>query len=361
MKQYLDLLQTILRDGYQTSDRTGTGTIALPGYHYQVNLDQDEDGVIHGFPLLTTKKVSLKSVFEELIWKLRGDTNIRFLIQHNNHIWTEWPFKRWLQETGQQAIIDRMWKDSEKSDYSDEWKQKKSEFESLILADDYFCKKWGNLGRTYGFQFRDFGGKSINEVIEDFPQEFQNRFHIRDFRHTLSLFSGKDQLLEALRLIKEQPNSRRIIISLWNPQDVEKSLLPPCPTFYQFFANQEGFLHMNLYQRSCDSFLGVPYNTAQDALLLCMMAHITGRKPGKFNHFFGDAHIYLNHIEQVKEQLSRTPGELPSIRLNPKIKKILDFTWKDIELIGYAPQLHIKGAVSIWSHSNYQKIPYRIW
>lgn len=342
MKQYLNLLQAILDDGYKTSDRTGTGTIALPGYSYQVRLEQDEDGVIHGFPLLTTKKMSLKSVFEELIWKLRGDTNIRFLIENGNHIWTEWPFKRWLQENGQQEVVDRMWRDSEKSDYSDEWKQKKSEFESLILADDDFCKKWGNLGRTYGHQFRRFGEVRFG----DFDGETREGLFIAFDDVSGEWIGGRDQLSEALRLIKEQPDSRRIIISLWNAQDVEKTLLPPCP-FYQFFANQQGYLHMNMYQRSCDSFLGVPYNTAQDALFFCMMAQVTGRKPGIFNHFFGDAHIYLNHIDQVKEQLSRIPGGLPSIRLNPKVKNILDFSWEDIQLLDYAPQGHIKGAVSI--------------
>lgn len=153
--------------------------------------------------------------------------------------------------------------------------------------------------------------------------------------------------MHALQLIKQQPDSRRIIISLWNPQDLGQTLLPPCPTFYQFFANQEGYLHLNLYQRSCDSFLGVPYNTAQDALFLCMMAQVTGRKPGVFNHFFGDAHIYLNHLEQVDVQLAREPKPLPSLRLNPEVKELLDFQWKDIELLNYAPHGHIKGAVSI--------------
>lgn len=343
MKQYLNLLQAILDNGVQTGDRTGTGTMTLPGYHYQVKLEQDEDGVIHGFPLLTTKRMSLKSVFEELIWKLRGDTNIRFLIQHNNHIWTEWPFKRWLEKTGQQEVLDRMWKDDQKSDYSDEWKQKKSEFESLILTDDDFCKKWGTLGRTYGHQFRRFGEIRLN----DFPVIAKELFFFPYDDTCPPWIEGKDQLMDTIELIKHNPENRRIIISLWNPQDEKKSLLPPCPCFYQFFANQEGYLHLNMYQRSCDSFLGVPYNTAQDALFLCLMAQVTGRKPGIFNHFFGDAHIYLNHLDQVEEQLQRTPGDLPSIRLNPEVKNILDFKWEDIELLDYRPQGHIKGAVSI--------------
>lgn len=343
MKQYLNLLQSILENGVQTSDRTGTGTMTLPGYHYQVKLEQDEDGVIHGFPLLTTKKMSLKSVFEELIWKLRGDTNIRFLVKNKNHIWTEWPYKRWLQETGQQAIIDRMWKDEEKSDYSDEWKAKKAEFEAKIISNDSFAKKWGALGRTYGHQFRRFGELRFN----DFDGETREDLFLAFDDISGPWIKGKDQLMDAIHLINNNPENRRIIISLWNPQDVDKTLLPPCPCFYQFFANQEGYLHLNMYQRNCDSFLGVPYNTAQDSLFLCLMAQVTGRKPGIFNHFFGDVHIYLNHIDQVKQQLQRIPGELPSIRLNPEIKNILDFKRSDIELLNYDPQEHIRGAVSI--------------
>lgn len=343
MQQYLKFLQSILENGVQTSDRTGTGTMTLPGYHYQVKLEQDEDGVIHGFPLLTTKKMSLKSVFEELIWKLRGDTNIRFLVKNKNHIWTEWPYKRWLQETGQQAIIDRMWKDEEKSDYSDEWKAKKAEFEAKIISNDSFAKKWGALGRTYGHQFRRFGELRFN----DFDGETREDLFLAFDDISGPWIKGKDQLMDAIHLINNNPENHRIIISLWNPMDVEKTLLPPCPCFYQFFANQEGYLHLNMYQRSCDSFLGVPYNTAQDSLFLCLMAQVTGRKPGIFNHFFGDAHIYLNHLDQVREQLQRIPGELPSIRLNPEIKNILDFKRSDIELLNYDPQEHIRGAVSI--------------
>ena len=332
MKQYLELLQAILDNGVKTGDRTGTGTITLSGWHYLCEMYQNEDGKIDNFPLPTTKFVSLKSVFEELIWKLNGDTNIRFLVEHNNHIWTEWPFKHWLEETGQVEILKNMWKDEQKSDYTDEWKAAKKDFEDKILSDDEFCKEWGELGHTYGFQFRRFG-----ELSSHCPGI------INDVTHP-----GVDQLMVAIDKIKNKPEDRRIIISLWNPKDENQTLLPPCPCFYQFFANEPGMLHLNMYQRSCDTFLGVPYNTAQDALFLCMMAHVTGRKPGRFNHFFGDAHIYLNLVDQVKEQLTRTPHPLPSIRLNPDVKNILDFTWNDIELIGYEHEKGIKGAVSIW-------------
>ena len=344
MKQYLELLQAILDNGVKTGDRTGTGTYTLPGYHYTCEMQKDEEGLIHNFPLLTTKKMSLKSVFEELIWKLRGDTNIRFLVEHNNHIWTEWPFKKWLEETGQTEILANMWKDDQKSDYTDEWKSTKKKFEEKILNDDEFCKKWGELRRTYGHQFRRFGEIKLSDFDSDIQVALFFGF---DGPIPSPFIQGKDQLMLALDKIKNKPENRRIIISLWNPADENKTLLPPCPCFYQFFANEPGILHLNLYQRSCDTFLGVPYNTAQDALFLCLMAHVTGRKPGRFNHFFGDAHVYLNLVNQVNEQLTRTPHPLPSIRLNPDVKNILDFTWDDIELIGYEHDGPIKGAVSI--------------
>ena len=348
MEQYLELCRAILDNDVKTGDRTGTGTYTLPGYHYTCEMQKDDKGVIHNFPLLTTKRMSLKSVFDELIWKLRGDTNIRFLVEHKNHIWTEWPFKKWLEKTGQTKILENMWKDDEKSDYSDEWKEAKKLFESMILNDPFFCEQWGNLGRTYGHQFRRYGEIKLN----DFPVAVQNVliFGI-DGPMPNPFIEGEDQLMNAVNLILDNPENRRIIISLWNPKDVDKTLLPPCPCFYQFLANEPGMLHLNLYQRSCDTFLGVPYNTAQDALFLCMMAHVTGRKPGKFNHMFGDAHIYLNLVDQVKEQLTRTPHPLPSIRLNPDVKNILDFTWDDIELKDYEHEAGIKGAVSIWEKS----------
>jgi thymidylate synthase len=344
MKQYLEFLQTILDNDVKSGDRTGTGTYTLPSYRYVCEMQKDEEGVIHNFPLLTTKRMSLKSVFEELIWKLRGDTNIRFLVGHKNHIWTEWPFKKWLQETGQDEILKNMWKDDQKSDYTDEWKSTKRKFEEKILNDDEFCKKWGELGRTYGHQFRRFGEIKLSDFDSDIQVALFFGF---DGPIPSPFIQGKDQLMLALDKIKNKPEDRRIIISLWNPADEDKTLLPPCPCFYQFFANEPGMLHLNMYQRSCDTFLGVPYNTAQDALFLCMMAHVTERKPGRFNHFFGDAHIYLNLVDQVKEQLTRTPHPLPSIRLNPEVKNILDFTWGDIELIGYEHDAGIKGAVSI--------------
>jgi len=343
MKQYLGLLQAILDNGVKTGDRTGTGTITLPGYMYICPMHMDDDGYIHDFPLPTTKFVSLKSVFQELMWKLRGSTNIRELVEQNNHIWTEWPFKNWLQQTGQRDLLENMWKDAEKTAYSDAWIQRKKEFEEMILSNDTFCEKWGELGHTYGYQFRHSGEVRFDDLDHDMKETLYGIGEIRSH-----IVKGTDQLMSAIDKIQNKPEDRRIIIDLWNAQDEKKTLLPPCPCFYQFFANNDkGLLHLNMYQRSCDTFLGVPYNTAQDALFLCMMAHVTGRKPGQFTHMFGDAHIYLNHIDQVKEQLSRTPHPLPSIRLNPDVKNILDFTWDDIELIGYEHEASIRGAVSI--------------
>lgn len=335
MNVYFNLLQAILDNGVKTGDRTGTGTMTLPGYHYTCPLEMDENGIIHNFPLLTTKEVDLEQVFIELMWKLNGQTNIRPLIEKNCHIWSEWPLKKWLQETNQTDILNNMWEDEGKTKYSKTWKTAKKQFEERILTDKKFCKKWGELGHTYGYQFRHFGEVNLGDVVP-----FLRFLPIR-------LIKGKDQLMSAVDRTRNNPEDRRIIISLWNPQDENKTLLPPCPCFYQFFANEAGMLHLNMYQRSCDTFLGVPYNTAQDALLLCLMAHVTGRKPGRFNHFFGDAHIYLNHIDQVKEQISRTPHQLPSIRLNPNVKDILDFTWEDIELIGYEHEKAIRAPVSI--------------
>ena len=346
MEKYLKLLQAILDNGVKTGDRTGTGTYTLPGYHYTCIMHQDEDGITKNFPLLTTKQVSFKNIFYELIWKLRGDTNIRFLLEHNNHIWTEWPFENWLKRTGQNELLSRKWKDGENSDYTNDWKEAKKAFEIMILQNDDFCKRAGELGHTYGYQFRRFG----EVTFDDFDKEVRDRL-ISSFNGSIPhpFIKGKDQLMIAIDKIMNKPEDRRIIISLWNPMDEgeDRTLLPPCPCFYQFLANEPGMLHLNLYQRSCDSFLGVPYNTAQDALFLCMMAHVTGRKPGRFNHFFGDAHVYLNHVNQVKKQLTRTPHPLPSIRLNPDVKNILDFKFEDIELIGYEHEDPIKGAVSI--------------
>jgi len=335
MKQYLELLKTIKEKGYFTGDRTGVGTQALPGYAYQIPLTMDDDGTVHGFPLLTTKKVFLRGTFEELMWKLRGETNIRSLVKKDVHIWTEWPFKKWLEVTGELNSF-KWYIDDEKSDYTDEWKQRIKHFEQLLVTDDEFSTKWGELGPTYGHHMRHFGEICIDHQFVD-------------TRCTDILRVGEDQLWNVIDTIRYRPTDRRIIMTLWNPHDNKKTLLPPCPCFYQFFANQAGYLHMNVYQRSCDVFLGVPFNDSQDALLLILLAIITGRKPGIFNHFFGDVHIYNNHRNQVDLQLTREPRQLPSIKIEKKTDNIFDFTWEDIKsaIIGYNPYPVIKAPVAV--------------
>ena len=337
MKQYLELLRSIQTFGYFTDDRTGVGTQALPGYFYQILLNMDNDGIIHNYPLLTTKKVFLRGSFEELLWKLNGETNIFGLVEKDVHIWTEWAFGKWLKVTGQYDKFE-WYADKQKTDFSNEWKQRKKNFETMILSDPEFAKVWGDLGPTYGHHIRNFSEIRLSDVnipgVINLPKDYVIR-------------PGIDQLSDVTDKILNNPNSRRIIMTLWNPPDNPMTLLPPCPCFYQFFANQPGYLHMNVYQRSCDSFLGVPFNDAQDALLLILLAKVTGRKPGIFNHFFGDAHIYNNHKDQVKEQLSREPKPLPSIRINRETNNLFDFKWTDIEIIGYDPYPEIKAPVAV--------------
>ena len=264
MKQYLDLLQTVLNKGIHKEDRTGTGTTSIFGYQMRFNMDE-------GFPCLTTKKLHLKSIIYELLWFLRGDTNIAYLKEHGVSIWDEW-------------------------------------------ADAN-----GDLGHIYGYQWRswpDYNGGFI------------------------------DQISEAINTIKENPDSRRIIVSAWNVADLDKMNLPPCHAFFQFYV-ANGRLSLQLYQRSADIFLGVPFNIASYALLLHMVAQVTGLKAGDFVHTLGDAHIYSNHIEQVKLQLSREPRPLPRLKMNPDVKDIFDFQYEDFELIDYNPHPHIKGAVAV--------------
>lgn len=264
MKQYLDLLQHILDKGVHKEDRTGTGTISTFGYQMRFNLQE-------GFPVITTKKLHLKSIIYELLWFLNGDTNAKFLQDNGVRIWNEW-------------------------------------------ADED-----GNLGHIYGFQWRswpDYNGGSV------------------------------DQITEAVNTIKTNPDSRRIIVSAWNVADLPNMNLPPCHAFFQFYV-ADGKLSCQLYQRSADSFLGVPFNIASYALLTMMMAQVTGLQPGDFVHTFGDLHIYKNHIEQVKLQLSREPYPLPLMKINPHVKSIFDFKYDDFELVNYQAHPHIKGDVAV--------------
>ena len=264
MKQYLDLLQRVLDEGQVKHDRTGTGTKSVFGHQMRFNLEE-------GFPVLTTKKLHLKSIIYELLWFLKGDTNARYLQENGVRIWNEW------------ADPD------------------------------------GNLGHIYGYQWRswpDYKGGFI------------------------------DQISNAVNDIKNNPDSRRIIVSSWNVADLDNMNLPPCHAFFQFYVCN-GRLSLQLYQRSADIFLGVPFNIASYALLLNMMAQVCGLKAGDFIHTLGDAHIYLNHMEQVQLQLSRDPRPLPEMLINPSIDNIFDFKYEDFELVNYDPHPHIKGVVSV--------------
>lgn len=264
MKQYLDLLQHVLDHGILKEDRTGAGTHSVFGYQMRFDLQ-------NGFPLLTTKKLHLKSIIHELLWFLKGDTNVKYLQANGVRIWNEW-------------------------------------------ADEN-----GDLGHIYGYQWRswpDYDGGHI------------------------------DQIKEAIDTIQNNPDSRRIIVSAWNVADLPQMNLPPCHAFFQFYV-ANGKLSLQLYQRSADIFLGVPFNIASYALLLMMVAQVTGLEAGDFVHTLGDAHIYNNHIEQVREQLSREPRALPTMKLNPNVKSIFDFKYEDFELTDYNPHPHIAGKVAV--------------
>ena len=264
MQQYLNLLNRILTEGTQKGDRTGTGTLSILGHQMRFDLRD-------GFPLLTTKKLHLKSIIYELLWFLRGDTNVRYLQEHGVRIWNEW-------------------------------------------ADEN-----GELGPVYGHQWRswpDYKGGTI------------------------------DQIKNVVDMIKHNPDSRRMLVTAWNPAEVEDMALPPCHCLFQFYV-ADGRLSLQLYQRSADSFLGVPFNIASYALLLQMIAQVTGLEAGEFIHTTGDTHLYLNHLEQAKLQLTREPRPLPKMKINPDVKDIFDFKYEDFELIGYDPLPHIPGVVAV--------------
>ena len=290
MQQYLDLCKHILENGETRKDRTGTGTISTFGYQMRFNL-QD------GFPLLTTKKVFYRGIFEELLWFLSGSTNIKPLVDKKVGIWNEWPYKDYTNS----------------KDYKGETLE---EFVEKIRNDQEFADKYGNLGPVYGKQWRDF--------------------------------SGVDQIKELVENIKKDPFSRRHMVVAYNPAEVNNMALPPCHSLFQFYVSADGKkLSCQLYQRSGDVFLGVPFNIASYSLLLAMVAQVCDLEPYEFVHTFGDAHIYLNHIDQIHEQLTRTPRKLPKLVLNPEVKDIFDFKYEDIKIEDYDPYPAIKGVVSV--------------
>lgn len=288
MEQYLSLLREVLEKGTEKKDRTNTGTISYFGTQRRYDLQK-------GFPLLTTKKMFLKSIIYELLWFIKGDTNIQYLVKNGVNIWNEWPFESYKKS----------------KEYQGETIQ---EFIERIKKDDNFAKKYGELGPIYGKQWRNF--------------------------------DGVDQLKNAIQLIKTNPDSRRIIVSAWNPKYIDKMALPPCHSFFQFFVN-DNKLSLQLYQRSGDVFLGVPFNIASYSLLLSMIAKITNYEVGDFVHSIGDTHIYSNHISQVNEQIKRNPLKLSKLILNPKIKNIEDFKYEDIEVHDYIFHPAIKGKVAV--------------
>ena len=301
MKQYLDLLKLVKETGIKKEDRTGTGTISIFGHQMRFNL-QD------GFPLMTTKKVNLDSIIHELLWFIRGDTNIRYLVQNGVNIWNDWPFQSWLNETGQADKYVM---------HSKEWKEMMKTFVETIIRDEDFASQYGDLGPVYGKQWRDF--------------------------------EGVDQLEKVIEDIKNSPDSRRLIVSAWNPKDIPvmiKSGLPPCHTLFQFYVSN-GRLSCQLYQRSADVFLGVPYNISSYALLTLMIAKVTGLEPGEFVHSFGDTHIYLNHLEQVEEQLSREPHSLPQLKIKNNRSSLFEFEINDFELTEYDPHPFISAPIAV--------------
>jgi thymidylate synthase len=293
MKQYHDFLNHILANGTKKEDRTGTGTISVFGYQMRFNL-QD------GFPLVTTKKLHLKSIIHELLWFIAGDSNIEYLCKNGVNIWNDWPYQKY--------------KNSEQFAGEDI-----KTFAQRIAQDAQFAKAFGELGPVYGKQWRHWKDENGNEI---------------------------DQISNLIQQIKNNPDSRRLIVSAWNVAEIEQMTLPPCHSIFQFYVIN-GKLSCQLYQRSADAFLGVPFNIASYALFTMMIAQVCQLQLGDFIHTFGDAHIYSNHIEQVKTQLSRTPFQLPTMKINPNIQSIFDFKFEDFELIDYQAHPHIKGDVAV--------------
>ncbi|EAD3582320.1 thymidylate synthase [Listeria monocytogenes] len=314
MKQYLDLEKYVLENGTQKGDRTGTGTISTFGYQMRFDLQE-------GFPIMTTKRVPFKLVVSELLWFLHGDTNIRYLLQHNNNIWNEWAFERFVKSDDYKGedMTDFGLRAERDPAFKEVYQAEMEKFKTRILEDGAFANKYGELGNIYGKQWREWK-TSQGETI--------------------------DQLADLIEMIKTNPNSRRLIVSAWNPEDIPNMALPPCHSLFQFYV-ADGKLSCQLYQRSADIFLGVPFNIASYALLTHLIAREVGLDVGEFIHTMGDAHLYNNHIEQVKEQLSRTPHKLPKLVLSDKPATIFDFDVADISLDGYNPDPAIKAPISV--------------
>ncbi|WP_281889737.1 thymidylate synthase [Paenibacillus sp. YYML68] len=313
-EQYLDLLRYVREYGSKKEDRTGTGTISTFGYQMRFDLSE-------GFPLLTTKRVSFRLVASELLWFIQGNTNIRYLLQHNNNIWNEWAFKHWVESDAYDGpdMTDFGLRSQKDAAFCAVYEQQMERFKQLVLQDDAFAARFGELGHVYGAQWRAWR-TTTGETI--------------------------DQLRDVVETIKRNPNSRRLIVSAWNPEDVPTMALPPCHTLFQFYV-ADGKLSCQLYQRSGDIFLGIPFNIASYALLTHLVAKECGLEVGEFIHTIGDAHIYLNHLEQIETQLAREPRALPTLKLSESMGSIFDCALEDMSLEGYDSHPAIKAPVAV--------------
>lgn len=311
---YLHLCKDVLENGTEKMDRTKTGTISLFGKQIRFDLRD-------GFPLLTTKRVSFHLIATELLWFLKGDTNIRYLLQHNNNIWNEWAFKKWVDsdEYDGPDMTDFGLRSQKDPEFKKVYDEQMEIFKKKVLEDDDFAKKYGDLGFVYGKQWRHWK-TSTNDTI--------------------------DQISDVIQMIKTNPNSRRLIVSAWNPEDIPNMALPPCHTLFQFYV-AEGRLSCQLYQRSADLFLGVPFNIASYALLTHLIAKECNLEVGEFVHTFGDVHIYANHIDQIKLQLSRDVKKPPTLLIKTEKESIFDYEIEDFEIIGYDPHPAIKAPVAV--------------
>lgn len=311
---YLQMCKEILTEGVQKEDRTNTGTYSQFGRQIRFNL-QD------GFPLLTTKRVSFRLVASELLWFLKGDTNIRFLLQHNNNIWNEWAFQKWIKSSAYDGpdMTNFGIRSQQDSEFKLQYDKQMNIFKERVLNDDEFAKEFGDLGFVYGKQWRHWK-TSTNETI--------------------------DQINNVIQMIKTNPNSRRLIVSAWNPEDIPHMALPPCHTLFQFYV-QDGKLSCQLYQRSADLFLGVPFNIASYALLTHLIAHECKLEVGEFIHTFGDVHIYTNHIDQIKLQLGRSILAAPKLEITQIKHSIDQYEIDDFKIIGYNPHPTIKAPVAV--------------
>ncbi len=314
-QQYLEGLKLIMEQGEdQLQDRTGIGRRKYLGFQMRFNLQE-------GFPILTTKQVFFKTAAKELLWFLTGDTNIEPLVHQNVKIWNDWPCKKWMEATG--LKIDHPVGSEE---YQTEWKKYLAEFVEKIRTDHDFAKQWGELGPVYGKQWRNFGGTQN-------PDGSYNK-------------DGVDQIAKVIDMLKNDPTSTRIIVTAWDPRETDNVALPPCHTIFKF-TNLNGKLYGDMWMSRADAFLGVPFNIVSYALLTHMIAQVTNLAPQQLTVSIADIHVFLNQLDQVKEQLGRQPGIMPTLKLNPEIKNIDDFRMQDIELVGYEYQEAIKADVAV--------------